>query len=524
MFIMSSELNKFCSYNKTQLQRNAFSKRFNRGKTFNGNLYLCFICLTNSIYCSSWKFEIIHNQLGKYDRRNSRYSKVQLRSSLTAIRDHVKTEHKPLLANHTNTIEQCYVNLTPEIDTCIWKTDQENKLKKTNESNERKAKQIVFTSSQSTETDVDSSFNSISSPPVGAMLFDDIGQSSPELRVSHAVFTSPQTAETDVDCSFNSISSPLVGAMLFDDIETSPMLCSNLLLESQHAIPLRHSMGLEEMRNHITSNKPMHNKRARHDDDFGYSSDEDDEVVYCNSSELSSCLSGTQLSSCCTPVTVGLTLAPHSDLDAHHYITDSGTIFKARNSKRFLTETFEPSYFKETVDCSTVVVNSPVPIRHMPMNEHYSRLDYDYVASPIDTTKPLVTYGGIHEFRDFRDESETPQRVVRCSLKPFNICSTSPLFPRSKVLNATQTKEKRRKQLLTIHDYDASVKSLVNMIMLNKQLVKYRPVVTQYAELNSMLAADCKILTDKLSVCVDKKKRGALDSRKDANKYNFINC
>jgi hypothetical protein len=487
---MQSELSKFCIYNKNELQRNVFSKRFNRGKTFNGNLFLCFICLTDNIYCSNWKFEVSRNNIGTYDRLNCRYSSLQVRSSVSAIRDHIKIEHKLFLANRTQEQENCYVDLTPEINLNGWLVDKE---RKTTKQTKNRKKTEGSMSTQTDETDGDFSFTSeTSSPSVGIQLFGDANTSSQQSVV--------QSNETYGDDSLNSL--PSADTYPDQDVFSSVALQNDFSHEC--CLNLNDSL---KYRKH-TSTASHGQLVRRHTANTGYSSDED-EVIY---GPLRSQI--TEHNQCFTPIAAKSTSPLGSNLNANDYVTNSGTLLKDRDSKGFLSAIFEPSYFTDTLDEVPVLVQSPQFSRRMVMNEHYSRFDYDYVASPIDPTIPLVTYGGEHHFRDFRDEGISPEGPSKSFHSTVSLSNNvSPLFPSENRMKVIQNTNKH-KTITTASQFNESVKSLTKMISLNKQLIKYRPMVDNYAVLSRTLKSDCKTLTHELSVCNDRKKRGTIESCK----------
>jgi hypothetical protein len=85
--------------------------------------------MTNTSLHEDWHFDENKDYLGDYDKVNRRYSRLQIRSSLRSMCDHIHRDHEALLhydlnnSLQVNNYTECFIDLTSTIDQTQWRTD-----------------------------------------------------------------------------------------------------------------------------------------------------------------------------------------------------------------------------------------------------------------------------------------------------------------------------------------------------------------------------------------------------------------
>jgi hypothetical protein len=119
----NQELTIFCSHYHSFLQRNYFNKRFLKNKTYNGKIFMCFVCMTGNPYEETWKFASSTSYEGIYDYSNHRYSGLRIFSSAKSAHQHASRYHKLLQLKNN---EYFFIDLTSHISSTNWTTSYNN--------------------------------------------------------------------------------------------------------------------------------------------------------------------------------------------------------------------------------------------------------------------------------------------------------------------------------------------------------------------------------------------------------------
>ncbi len=469
---MSSPLRQFCEYYKTELQKNAFSHRFRRNKVIDGSIFICFICLTGITFCDSWFFENSTVQKGEYDETNKRYKQFQLRSSERDMRTHMIKTHSDMLHCSVDCAGIGFVDLTSIIDQDEWASDFNKKRKRsslpyihTQPSNSFNLSLTTIRNTEPKSTELECSLE---------LNFDDILDTHLNEEVS-SVQINQQSIKSNRNWSTFNRSTPRMRATGTLKPVTKPRITSSLQLHE-------------------------------------YNSDDNDEVVWQSSS------TGQYLSSI-TPQPRGDLHGDNSESHTHCFVTDSGNVIRneANNmSKINLVDSYEPSYFlPDHVKDSHEWAQPP----RMAMNEHYNKLDYDYVPTPIDQSVPLVQYCPPVYDRDFWDETLTPEQTSRPILTTSERTQVPATTPQQLFANHRDTKNES--DIMSDKLYSLTMKAIQKLIHSNDSLTHYMPICTSYDKLFQAISSDYDAITSEIAQCTNRGSRVKLQS---SESFFSISC
>jgi hypothetical protein len=411
-------------------------------------IFMCFLCLSGEIYCESWKFESDRQYSGNYDHVNKRFKNFQLRSTEREMRSHLMREHNNVISTlHCESwLNIGYVDLTNQIDRLVWSTDFQNKR--------RRQKRYV------TKKNIN-----IEIPTVQLMI-------NQQVEYTDIVKNSPLWTGREIDFG--------------DEHNIVPL---NLLTIEKKPL----AVTIKNKKTHFPKSHVVATARTecrgRQSD-----SDSDDGVV-------------TWGKCAWTPVNERLSENVFdSGKGFNNFVTDSGRIVTTKQSYLDNSQVWEPKYFhdiemgKETVP---ILLHSP---RLPPMNEHYNKLDYDYIPTPIDNNDPLVEYCPPIYTRDFWDETITPERppivVPKKQQTSIGVEFRAPLFTTRPLYTKIQK---------------ITLKAVNDLIQINEHLTKYKHFGQDYHALLETLEADSIIIAKDMVCCSNRMFKANLLSSKYLN-------
>jgi hypothetical protein len=152
---------------------------------------------------------------------------------------------------------------------------------------------------------------------------------------------------------------------------------------------------------------------------------------------------------------------------------------------------------EKQVITTSLAVNPP---QRMAMNQHYSKLDYDYVPTPIDYNAPLVEYCPPVYDRDFWDETLTPERPPVVVPQLMNITTRAPLR-NAALFKYTHDDRPQSTQIMSHKTIILAKKAIKDLILTNVHLKKYVHLVNDYDTLFNTLTADSEFIAQEITAC-----------------------